>query len=229
MRVHYLQHVPFEDSANIGKWAKEKSYSLTHTEIYNGQPYTDLTEIDMLAIMGGPMNIYQYRDYPWLKDEKIFIEKAIEKGIKVIGVCLGAQLLADVLGARITQNPNIEIGWHDVTLTDSGSNSSLLQDFPKSFTAFHWHGDTFEIPSGANHLFSSEACINQAFEYGNNIIGLQFHIEYSQESIEKMLVHCSNELINGPYIQNEQQIRKNYNLIDNNSDLLIKLIERLSK
>ncbi|MBN2591464.1 MAG: type 1 glutamine amidotransferase [Sedimentisphaerales bacterium] len=220
MRVHYLQHVPFEDSANIGNWAKANEHSLTKTEIYKGQPYPDISDIDMLAIMGGPMNIFQYRDYPWLKNEKVFIEKAIEKGIKVIGICLGAQLIADVLGARVTQNPYVEIGWHEVTLTKAGTSSNILQDFTKTFTAFHWHGDTFEIPKEAIHLAFSEACTNQAFQYKENVIGLQFHLEYSQESIEKMLDNCSDELIDAPYVQNKEHIRKNYHLIKSNIELL---------
>ena len=194
MRIHYLQQVPFENAANIGKWAEENGHTLTKTEIFEGEPFPDTSEIDMLAIMGGLMNIYQYRDYPWLKDEKIFIEKAIAKNIKIIGVCLGAQLIADVLGAKITQNPYIEIGWHDITLKNEVKNSSLLKEFPDKFTAFHWHGDTFAIPDGAIHLASSEACNNQAFQYGENILGLQFHLEYSQNSIEKMLKYCANEL-----------------------------------
>lgn len=225
MRVHYLQHVPFENAANIGKWAKENGHSLTKTEIFEGEPFPDIEGIDMLAIMGGLMNIYQYRDYPWLKEEKVFIEKSIEKEIKVIGICLGAQLIADVLGARVTQNPYVEIGWHEVTLNNAGIGSDILRDFPKTFTAFHWHGDTFEIPAGARHLASSKACKNQAFQYKENVIGLQFHFEYSQESIEKMLDNCSDELIDAPYIQNKNQIRQNYNLINNNTLLLNTLLK----
>ena len=224
MRIHYLQHVPFEDSANIGKWAKENGHSLTKTEIFDGEPFPDPSEIDMLAVMGGLMNIYQHRDYPWLKDEKVFIEKAIEKGIKVIGICLGGQLIADVLGGKVTQNPYVEIGWHNVTLTEAGINSNILSGFPETFRAFHWHGDTFELPHGAEYLASSKACKNQAFQYKKNVIGLQFHMEYSLESIEKMLVNCADELIDAPYVQNKEQIRQNYNLINNNTELLNKLL-----
>lgn len=227
MRVHYLQHVPFENAANIGTWALEHGHTLTNTEIFEGEPFPEIADIDLLAIMGGLMNIYQYRDYPWLKDEKVFIERAIGKKVKVIGVCLGAQLIADVLGARVTQNPYVEIGWHDVTLTNAGTSSIFFRDFPKTFTAFHWHGDTFEIPADALHLASSDACINQAFQYDNNVIGLQFHLEYSTESIEKMLVNCANELINAPYVQQKEQIRGGYNHGDNNTKLLNELLNLL--
>ena len=192
-----------------------------------GDHPADSSEIDILAIMGGLMNVYQYRDYPWLKEEKKFIEKAINRKIKVIGICLGAQLIADVLGARVTQNPYVEIGWHDVTLTDVGANSNILMGFPKTFIAFHWHGDTFEIPDGASHLAYSEACANQAFKYENNVIGLQFHLEYSQESIEKMLDNCSDELVGAQYVQNKERIRFNYHLLKQNTGLLKKIFKNM--
>ncbi len=227
MRVHYLQHVPFENAANIGKWAEQNGHLLTKTEIFEGEPFPDVTEIDMLAIMGGLMNIYQYRDYPWLKEEKKFIEKAIAKKVKVIGVCLGGQLIADVLGAKITQNPYVEIGWHEVTLNDEGINSNLFKDFPEKFTAFHWHGDTFTIPEGAVYLASSKACANQAFTFEKHVIGLQFHLEYSQDSIEKMLKYCENELVEAPYIQQKEIIRQDYHQIKQTTSLLNSLLNNL--
>jgi GMP synthase (glutamine-hydrolysing) len=227
MRVHYLQHVPFEDSANIGTWAQSHNHSLTNTKLYEGEPFPDITDIDMLAIMGGPMNIYQYRDYPWLKDEKLFIEQAINKKVKIIGVCLGAQLIADVLGAKIIQNSYVEIGWYDVILTEAGENSNLLKDFPKTFTAFHWHGDTFEIPPDAKHLAGNDTCINQAFQYNDNVIGLQFHLEYALESIEKMLENCDDELIEAPYVQQKEQIKQGYYNINYDIELLNSLLDGL--
>lgn len=229
MRVHYLQHVPFENAANIGKWAEENGHSLTKTEIFEGQTFPDITEIDLLAIMGGLMNIYQYRDYPWLKEEKKFIEKAISKKVKVIGICLGGQLIADVLGAKITQNPYVEIGWHEVTLNKKCAGMNFFEDFPEKFTAFHWHGDTFEIPDGAFHLASSQACENQAFKYDDNVLGLQFHLEYSQDSIEKMLKYCENELVEAPFVQQKESIRQGYCQINQNTLLLNRLLDKLGK
>lgn len=227
MRVHYLQHVSFEDAASIGTWALEHDHSLTCTKLFEGQSLPDVSDIDILAIMGGPMNIYQYRDYPWLRDEKIFIEKAIEEKVKIIGVCLGAQLIADALGAKVTQNPEMEIGWHDVTLTSAGQSSNLFKDFPKTFTAFHWHGDMFEIPEGAKCLAASDACANQAFQYDNNVIGLQFHLEYSSHSIDKMLENCGDELVDAPYVQQQEQIKQGYKHINLDTQLLNSLLAGL--
>lgn len=206
MRFHWLGHVPFEDAANIGHWAIEHGYELTQTRLYAGEPLPQIEQIDTLAVMGGPMNVYQRRDYPWLVQEKRFIEQAIDAGIPTIGVCLGAQLIADVLGAKVTQNPAIEIGWFEVELTDEADTSDITQDLPLRFTAFHWHGDSFEIPSGAVRLARNRACSNQAFLYENRVLALQFHLEYSVQSIEKMLVHCADELVEGPFIQGRDQI-----------------------
>ena len=144
-------------------------------------------------------------------------------------MCLGAQLIADVLGAKVKQNSFIEIGWHDVILTDDGINSNFLRNFPKTFTTFHWHGDTFEIPAGALHLAASEACINQAFQYDDNVIGLQFHLEYSQGNIEKMFEYCFQEIINAPYVQKKEKIRCGYSHIESNKQLLNELLIMLCK
>ena len=127
MRWHWLGHVPFEDAANIGLWAHRRGYEVTHTQLYTGQPLPDVEEIDALAIMGGPMNIYQHRDHPWLIEEKRFIERAIQAHIPVIGVCLGAQLIADVLGAKVAQNRDIEIGWFEIELTETRPKVRYLQ------------------------------------------------------------------------------------------------------
>ncbi len=163
--------MPFEDAANIGAWAEQHGCTVTSTQLYTGAPLPQIEEIDALAVMGGPMNVYQHRDHPWLLQEKRFLEQAIRAGIPTIGVCLGAQLVADVLGAKVVQNPHIEIGWFEVeTVTESAGaepndHPPLPRDLPTRFMAFHWHGDTFEIPRGAIRIAQSRACRNQAFEY----------------------------------------------------------------
>jgi GMP synthase-like glutamine amidotransferase len=229
MRIHCLQHVPFEDAANIGLWAREQGHTLTATRLYEDEPLPDPAEIDLLAIMGGPMNIYQYRHHPWLTREKVFLERALAASVPSIGVCLGAQLLADVLGARITQNPWVEIGWHTVRLTAKGSQSPFFSHVPPEFTAFHWHGDTFEIPSGATRLAESDACCNQAFQYGLHVLGLQFHLEYSVDSIETMLAKCGDELTDGVFVQTADRIRAGYHDVVTIHRLLVPLLNHLAR
>ena len=225
LKIHCLTNVSFEDAANIGQWAADNGHQLQYTHLYNDQDLPQMEEFDVLAIMGGPMNIYEDDKYPWLKKEKQFIERAIDNNKKVIGICLGAQLIADILGGTVTRNQYAEIGWFDVKLTERALNNTVLSNFSESFTAFHWHGDTFTIPPGAIHLAISEACINQAFQYGDNVLDLQFHIDYSKESVEKMLVNCDNELIEGPYIQTQEQIRQRLDEVANIKKLLYKLLD----
>lgn len=206
MKLHWLGHVPFEDAANIAVWAEERGHTLTSTRLFADEPLPEISEIDALAVMGGPMNVYQYRQFPWLIKEKQFIDQAIHAGLPIIGVCLGAQLIADVLGAKVNKNPHVEIGWFPIQLTTAAQDSSLFRGLPTEFMVFHWHGDTFDIPPGAECLARSKACENQAFVYKKSVVGLQFHLEYSEESIHKMLIYCSHELVDAPFIQNRNKI-----------------------
>ena len=201
MRVHSIHHVAFEGLGSIEPWVRQYGHSLTSTHLYLRQPFPSNEEIDLLIVMGGPMNIYEEDTYPWLAEEKRFIGRTIDQGGRVLGICLGAQLLADVLGARVYKGKHKEIGWFPVETTDAAEASTVFRGFPKSTMAFHWHGDTFDIPRGATHIARSAACENQAFIYEERIIGLQFHLETTLESGEQLIVNCGDELVSGPYIQ----------------------------
>ncbi|MBN1765231.1 MAG: type 1 glutamine amidotransferase [Sedimentisphaerales bacterium] len=229
MRIHSLEHVPFEDSAHIGVWARGKRYAVTRTAFYRNETLPELNALDALVIMGGPMNVYEYRLYPWLRREKEFISEAIAGGKVVIGVCLGAQLVANVLGGRIIRNPHKEIGWFEVSLTPEAQNSAVFSRLPQTFNPFHWHGDTFTIPPGAQRMAGSHACAKQAFQYGRNVFGLQFHLEYSRESIEKML--AEDELKEaGDFIQTPDQMRTDVDQKVNRSrELLYQFLDAIEE
>ena len=204
MRLHYLQHVAFEDAANIARWAAERGHALSRTLLYADEPLPAHDAYDALAVMGGPMNIYQHDLHPWLAAEKEFLRGAIGRRKFVLGVCLGAQLLADVLGGPVTQNPAKEIGWFPVRKTPQAAQSPLFDVLPPEFTPFHWHGDTFAIPPGALHAASSEGCAQQAFQFTDRVVGLQFHLDYSVSAIERMVAHCGDELHQdheGPWVE----------------------------
>jgi len=222
MKIHYMQHVPFEDPANIIKWALQKKHTIKKTLLYENQKLHGISDFDILIIMGGPMGVSDEKIYPWLKQEKVFIEKAILDNKKILGICLGAQLLADVLGASVYKNKYKEIGWFPVKKV---SDHKVFNVFPKEFTAFHWHGDTYDIPKTAVKLAESDACKNQAFLYKNNVIGLQYHIESSSESIGKLINNCSDELINDKYIQDKDFIIKQKGYIDTIEQLLNKFLD----
>lgn len=205
MRIHYLQHVPFEDLANIERWADERGHEVSRTLLFAGEGLPDLDNFDWLIVMGGPMNIYEQDKYPWLVPEKAFIHRAISGDKIALGICLGAQLMADVLGGRVRRNEYREIGWHKVRLTPEAKASKIFGVLPQEFTAFHWHGDTFAIPPGAVHTAESEACRNQAFETGR-AIGLQFHLESSMDSIDHLISNCGDELTDGVYVQRPKEL-----------------------
>ena len=205
MRLHYLQHVPFEDLANIESWAKERGHDVTSTLLFENEKPPSIRDFDWLVVMGGPMNIYEEDKYPWLADEKRFIREAIDEGKPMLGICLGAQLIADVLGGKVRKNEHKEIGWHSVVLTPEAEMLPAFRGFPFMFTAFHWHGDTFEIPPGAIRLAVSKGCANQGFQYGN-AIGLQFHLESSMDSIDHLIHNCGDELVEGSFIQKPDEI-----------------------
>lgn len=226
MKIHCLTHVPFEDAANIQTWADSRGHTLQYTHLYKHDPLPAMKDFDFLAVMGGPMNVYEHDVYPWLIVEKQFIGQAIDAGKKVIGVCLGGQLIADVLGGKVTKNQYPEIGWHPIRFTPQARQLPLFAGFPEDPTVFHWHGDTFAIPPGAIHLASSQACTNQAFLYGSTVLGLQFHLEYSEDSIQAMLKDCQNELIPSPYVQSAKLIQQNLPLVPTVQSYLNRLLDQ---
>lgn len=205
-RVHWLQHVSFEGLGYFSSIFEALSFNVTVTKLYEGESLPETRDIDMLVVMGGPMNIYDIVTYPWLIEEKRFIAAVIAENKPVLGVCLGAQLIADVLGAQITPNPHKEIGWWDVQ-TYHNIDERLSHVFPLSFKTFHWHGDTFALPEGAVNLQYSQGCTNQSFIYKDNVIGLQYHIEMLPETIDALCLHCHDELEDQPYIQTAQQMQ----------------------
>lgn len=207
MRIHCIQHVEFETPGTIAEWIEKRKHSFSNTLLYKTESFPGPDDFDLLIIMGGPMNIYEYEKYPWLREEKAFIEEAISAGKAVLGICLGAQLIADILKAEVFKNNYKEIGWFPVfAVKQEISETSLVKNFPELFTAFHWHGDTFSLPEGAKQLFASEACKNQGFIYRNRVVGLQFHLEMNNMTIRNVIENCRDELIEGKYIQNEEKM-----------------------
>ncbi|MCY4420837.1 MAG: type 1 glutamine amidotransferase [Gammaproteobacteria bacterium] len=199
MHIHYLKHVPFEGLGSMEHVFVAEGHRLSNTCLYHDQPMPLVHDIDALVIMGGPMGVHDVDRYPWLAQEKEFIEAALRRQIPVLGVCLGAQLLAEVLGASVSKNAHEEIGWYPVQCTREPG--SCAQGFPESFEALHWHGDTFSIPAGASHFISSEGCENQAFVYENHAIALQFHLEMLPSHVQAIYQACGDPGKSGPYIQ----------------------------
>jgi GMP synthase-like glutamine amidotransferase len=228
MRIHSLEHEPFEGLANIEVWAKKKGHSITRTLLFNNEGLPDISDFDWLFIMGGSMNIYEEEKYPWLGEEKNFIAEAIAANKILLGICLGSQLIADVLGGKVNKNKFKEIGWFPVSLTREARDSSIFSSLPGTFTAFHWHGDTFKIPYGSARIAQSEGCVNQAFECGR-AIGLQFHLEYSKKSIDLMFRNCSDELVDGKYIQKQDEIVSQISNVHKIRDILNTMLDNMER
>jgi len=204
MKVHILQHASFEGPGSIAAWLEARRASVSCSRLFENDALPDIESIDMLIIMGGPMSVNDEIEFPWLVREKQLIRKAVEKGVSILGICLGAQLIASAMGAKVYRNPAKEIGWFPVRAISSDIEKCK---FPGEFIAFHWHGETFDLPPGAIHLGESDACRNQAFQLNRNVIGLQFHLETTIESASLLIENCRPELVPGAFIQSETSIR----------------------
>ncbi|MCS1351839.1 type 1 glutamine amidotransferase [Mechercharimyces sp. CAU 1602] len=226
-RIHIIQHVDFEGPAAISQWASSRKYTLSSTKLYSGEYLPSLSTVDMIVIMGGPMNVYEDEQYPWLVQEKEWLKEAIQQQKLILGICLGAQLLAHTLGARITPGVQKEIGWYPITLTKAGLSDPIVGLLPPEMTVFHWHGDVAAVPVGATCLATSAACPNQIFRYGKHAFGLQFHFEMTTSSLHSMTNHCADELnSSGTYISDEQAIHQGGNLhLSSNQHWLYQLLD----
>jgi GMP synthase (glutamine-hydrolysing) len=206
MRVIALQHAVNEGPGEIARWAEARGHAVMVRHLYAGDALPALDEFDLLVVMGGEMNVYQDRDYPWLKPEREFIAAAMQAGKRVIGICLGAQLIADALGSRVTQTPIWEIGWFPVQFTPEARKH--FPKLPESATVLHWHGDTYELPRGALRLAANDACPEQGFVVEGKCLGLQFHLEMDAELVKQTVAGCSDYALwpKGPCVQAPDKI-----------------------
>jgi GMP synthase (glutamine-hydrolysing) len=187
-KIYILQHHPVENLGTIADALEAAALAWQYVRVNEGQPVpANMKGAGGLVVMGGPMGVRQTDRYPWLRDEMRLIEDAMKSNLPVLGVCLGAQILAAALGAKVERNPNgKEIGWHPIRLSDSAKDDRLMRGLPATMTPFHWHGDIFELPSGAVSLASSDKTPCQAFRHGDKAYGLQFHLEVTREGVAAM-------------------------------------------
>ncbi|MEI6414560.1 MAG: HD domain-containing protein [Pseudomonadota bacterium] len=205
VRIRVLQHVPFEGPAHLAHWAESRRHGLAITRLDRGEPLPSLDDYDWLVILGGPMGVRDEAQFPWLRPEKTHIHEAIAAGKTVIGICLGAQLMAVALGAAVRRNPQREIGWFPIERLPHPV-ATPFQYLPETPLVFHWHGDTFDLPEGAIHLAKSTACQNQAFFYGDRVLGLQCHLEATPDSVALLVENARDDLQPGTYVQSERTI-----------------------
>ena len=206
MTIQVLQHVPFEGPDAIADWAEARGHELRITRLYNSEPLPELADFNFLVVLGGPMSVHDEDEFPWLVGEKRLLAAAIEQRKAVLGICLGAQMMATVCGARVYQNAHKEIGWFDVTWNDEARQRVPFNNWPKTDSVFHWHGETFDLPSGATLLASSEGCKNQAFWLGERAVGLQFHLEAKRETAQKWIETGGDFITDGAFVQSPPEM-----------------------
>jgi GMP synthase-like glutamine amidotransferase len=196
MRIHYLQHVPFEGSGYFQSWAEEQGHELTGTRLFKAEELPAPETIEGLVIMGGPMGVHDEQKYSWMKKEKLFIKACIEQKKKVLGICLGAQLIADVLGAKVVPMKEKEIGWFPVEWTRDAHSHPMLDFLPDRQVVLHWHGDMFHLPDRAIQLAASKGCENQGFLVDEHVLGPQFHLEMTRDGLAELIKNSNEELAN---------------------------------
>lgn len=206
MRIHCILHAAFENPGIIEAWAREKScqFSMTHT--YRAELLPEVNDFDFLVVMGGPQSAVHLDKWPYLRDEIALIQKVIAANKPVLGICLGAQLIAESQGAKTERSPQREIGVFSVDLLPEAKEDPIFSQFPDSFLAMHWHNDMPGLPKNARLLAKSAGCPRQAFSIGDRVYGLQCHLEMTQNNIAQMMPHCENELTADIYVDSKQKL-----------------------
>jgi GMP synthase (glutamine-hydrolysing) len=187
-KVLVIQHTPMEALGKIADALETGGHAWQYVRVFDQRPVpSEMGAAAGLVVLGGPMGVYDDAKYPFLRDEMRLLENALKNQRPILGVCLGAQLLAAVLGARVSRAQSQEIGWHEVTLSSAANDDRLWQGIAAPFIPFHWHQDFFELPQNAISLGKSALTACQGFRYGTSAYALQFHVEVTPEVIASML------------------------------------------
>ena len=215
MRVHALIHAPFEGLGVIQEWLKKNDYLLYETHSYRGDVLPAVKDFDWLIVMGGPQNLKSMEKYPYLQDEIRLISQAVSQNKLVLGICLGAQLIAESLGAKTTSSPEKEIGVFPLQLTEKGHADHILRHFPEEFLVTHWHSDMPGLPASAEVLAASSGCPRQILRFKPRVYGLQCHFELTSADLKRMIEHDPTDLTFGRYTQTQEELlHYNYSKIN---------------
>ncbi len=226
--LHFFQHVSFEGLGSIKEWIIERQHTLTATRFYEDVWFPEVEAIDGLIIMGGSMSVWEEESHPSLKLEKSYLKKFLATGKPVLWICFGAQLIASVLGSKVYPNTQHEIGWFPIRFIESVSEYAHL-DFGPERTVFHWHGDTFDLPSGSHAIGSSKATPNQGFLLGSQIAAFQFHLEVRPKDIETLVDHAYPSEQGHPYVQSKEELLLMRPEISENNRLLASFLDQFFK
>ena len=228
MRIHYLQHEEFEGLGCIEDWIIKNKITYSGTKLYLGEKLPAPDDIDWLIIMGGTASVYEEDKYPYLKAEKEYIRRCIQSDKIVLGICLGAQLIAEVMGARVYPGKFTEIGWFHIRFNHV-LREHLIPELPCSFKVFHWHGDTFEIPSGTRLIGYSEATPHQGFVLENRVVALQFHFEIMEEGLKSMIHGTGGKIKREQFVQPVKELLMNKDYFIENNVYMHQMLDNLYK
>jgi GMP synthase-like glutamine amidotransferase len=228
MKVHTFMHVPYEGLGHINDWIISRGHTFSVTQWHKQEHPPAIDDIDMLLVLGGPMGVHDIQTYPWLLEEKAYIKAAIEQGILTAGICLGSQIIAELLGSEVKPNDQPEIGWHRISLTEEYLHTTNTNPFQSSTPlVFQWHNDGFTLPQGAIPIASSPVGPCQGFLFKHHVLGLQFHLEMNEGYIKRLLSKARHELIPGqPYVQSEDAILAEISRCDNMKAHLFNLFDQ---
>jgi len=205
MKLFCLQHADFDGPAFLPQWAARTDHTLSPVLVHTGQRLPLISNFDGLIVMGGPMSLRDEKTYPWIAAERRLIEQALLADKPVLGICLGAQLLAEVLGAPVAAGAYPEIGWFQVQTTTAARDSWMGECLPPQFETFFWHQDTFGIPRGATHIARTAAYENQGFLWGRHL-ALQFHLEVTPEWAAMLVARDAEQLTDHRFICSAERI-----------------------
>ncbi len=203
--LHVLQHVAFEGPGKIADWAHGRGVELRPVMRFDGEPLPRINSDDGIVSLGGPMSVHDQADHAWIRPEIDWLRDQAGMQRPILGICLGAQLLAFALGAEVTRCASREIGWFPVTPDPTAACGAWLDP---AVPVFHWHGEQFDLPPGSRRIASTPACLNQGF-VRERLLGIQFHLETTPDIAAALTRACADEIDGGPFVQQPGEILAN--------------------
>lgn len=228
MKILILQHSAADFPATAGVVIDRLGHAVQTIRLDRGDAVPQSVDADALMMFGGAISLTSPDLPPWVAQEQELIRSYVSEGRRVVGICLGSQLLASALGANVRRNSQPEVGWHQVERVDEAPTSTVMEVFPRQFTVLQWHQDTFDLPPGARRLFKSQACPHQAFAIDDRVFGFQFHLEASEKTVSTFLMVSGKWKQKAPFVQSKSEITDGIRThLPAQAELLERFLERL--
>lgn len=230
MKILIVTHASFERPGSIETWANKHNHQMTEIKTYAGEALPEIDGFDMLIVMGGPQSPLEIEESPYLKDEIALIKQALKMNKRIVGVCLGAQLISEALGGKTEKSPHKEIGMYPVELLkDAASLDPIFKDFPATFDVMHWHNDMPGLVDGMELIAKSEGCPRQIFRFGDRVYGFQCHFELTRELVESMVANCGSDLKAGQYVMAPEQLMSlDYSVLNAQMDKVLDYLSNVN-